>query len=231
MSLLKPKNGMFRHFRGIRTLINEIDEQKYQKMLPKTFEPHDIPQISLFVADYIKVFPWPLTRYQEGAVSLNCKYRGDDYWYVFTMPVTRLVPMWGGRKMGYPKYIANEIVLKQEDDKWVGKVMHKNRCKLCLSFTAGLDREPRESEKTLLNERSFFMGKSINLCPPSQGSAVNTVNLEHMVEANWNPSYGMIKVDVDVGEEIDGLFDKKEKYIGMYNEFIGGINLNPQRLS
>jgi len=52
-----------------------------------------------------------------------------------------------------------------------------------------------------------------------------------MVEANWSPSYGMIKVDVDEGEEIDGLFDKEEAYIGMFNEFRGGINLNPQRVN
>ncbi len=41
----------------------------------------------------------------------------------------------------------------------------------------------------------------------------------------------MIKIEVDAGDSIDGLFEKEEKYVGMYNEFIGGINLNPQKLN
>ena len=133
--------------------------------------------------------------------------------------------------MGYPKYIADQIYLKQDDDQWVGKVIHKNRCKLCLSYSEGMNREPREAEKALIDKKSFFSGKSINLCPPGIGPAITTVNLEHMVEANWSPRYGMIRVDLDEGEEIDGLFDKEEAYIGMFNEFRGGINLNPQRLN
>ena len=231
MSLTKPKNGMFREFRGIRTIIDRINEQKYRDMLPKPFEPHEIPQISLFVADYMKVFPWPMTRYQEGAVSLKCRYRGDEYWYVYTMPVTKRIPMWGGRRMGFPKYIADEIVLSQENDEWTGEVIHKNRRKLRLSFSVGLDRDPRGPENILVSERSFFVGKSINLCPPSQGPGVMTAELEHKVIDNWNPYYGMMKVDVDAGEPIDGLFDREDRYIGMYNEFIGGINLNPQKLN
>lgn len=230
MSLFKPKNGMFRNFRGIRTLIDQIDDQKYKEMLPEVFDPHETPQVSLFVADYITVFPWPMTRYQEGAVGLKCKYKGDDYWYVYTMPVTKLVPMWGGRGMGFPKYIASEISLKQEDDKWVGEVVHKDRCKLSLSFSEGVDREPTESEKALINEKAFFFGETINLYPPGKGPGVIHAELVHMVEEEWNPVYGMIKVDVDEGEEIDGLFDKEKIYIGMYNEFKGGINLDPQKL-
>jgi hypothetical protein len=83
----------------------------------------------------------------------------------------------------------------------------------------------------VVNESSFFLGKSINLCPPGQGPAVKTVNLEHKVKAKRNPKYGMIKIEVDAGDSIDGLFEKEEKYVGMYNEFIGGINLNPQKLN
>ncbi len=230
MSLTKPKKGMFRKFRGIKTIIDQIDEKKYQELLPKTFEPHEVPQISLFVADYIKVFPWPMTRYQEGAVLLNCRYKGEEYLYVYTMPVTKHVPMWGGRRMGFPKYIPDDIFLRQDGDTWVGKVTHKNRCKLCLSFSTGLDREPEGSELFLINQKAFFSGQTINLCPPNQGPAVKTVIREHKVKDNWNPIYGMIKVDVDSGEPIEGLFEKEKKYVGMYNEFTGGINLNPRRL-
>ena len=232
MSLTKPKNGMFRKFRGIRTIIDKIDEQLYRKMLPKYFNLPEIPLVTLFVVDYIKVFPWPMSRYQEGAAFLKCRYRDEEYWYVYTMPVTKRVPMWGGRNIGYPKYIADDIFLKQENEEWIGKVIHKNRCILSLSFSPGLDRDPRESEKKfIINESSFLLGRSIVLSPPGQGPAIKTTILEHKVEANWNPSYGMVKVEVDGGEELDGLFDKEEKYVGMYNEFIGGININPKQLN
>ncbi len=232
MSSLKPQKGMFRKFRGIRTIIDSVDEHRYRKMLPKAFEPHETPLITLFIADYIKVFPWPMTRYQEGAAFLNCRYRGKAHWYVYTMPVTKRVPMQGGRQIGYPKYIADEIFLRRENGAWIGNVIHKNRCKLCLSFSTGLDRDPREPEKIwVMNKKSLFLGKSIVLCPPGEGPAIKTTIMEHKVNANWNPNYGMVKVDMDAKEPLDGLFDKEKKYVGMYNEFTGGINIIPQQLN
>ena len=230
MSLTKPKNGMFREFRGIKTIIDKVDVQMYREILPKPIEPHERPLISVFVADYVKVFPWPMTMYQEGCVSLLCRYGGEEYWYVYTMPVTKLVPMWGGRKMGFPKYIADMIVLRRDDGKWTGEVMHNNGRILSLSFSPGPDREPREPEKILLNEKRFFFEKTINLYPPSKGPGVIITELVHKVKENWNPDYGMIKVNADKGGPLDGLFDKTESYIGMYNEFTGGINLNPIKL-
>jgi hypothetical protein len=51
------------------------------------------------------------------------------------------------------------------------------------------------------------------------------VKLDHKQEPRWNPVFGMVKVTVDPGEEVSGLFDPGTEHIGMYNEFRGGINL------
>jgi hypothetical protein len=230
MSMRKPKNGMFRHFKGIRALIEPTDEKAYRRRLPEAFEMPELPQITIFVADYIKMFPWPMTRYQEGASLLKCRYRGKEFWHVLTMPVTDRVAMWGGRRMGYPKFIADEIVLRQEDENWTGKVTHQGRPLLSLSFAPGFNRELTEPETSFTKESVFFSGSSINLVPPKKGPAVVWVKLVHQVEPRWNPTHGLVKVGVDPGEEISGLFDPGKEHIGMFNEFKGGMNLDPERL-
>ena len=87
-----------------------------------------------------------------------------------------------------------------------------------------------ETEAAFTQENRFFFGRSINLAPPKKGPAVYSVHLDHRQEAGWNPTHGLVKVQVDPGEEISGLFDQGKDHVGMYNEFSGGINLNPVRL-
>jgi hypothetical protein len=230
MSLTKPKGGMFRHFRGIKTIIPTSDPDRYRKVLPDAFEMPEPPLIMAFVADYIKVVPWPMSRYQEGATFLKCLYQGKEYWYCLTMPVTKRVPMWGGRRIGYPKYIADKITLVQDGENWKGDVTHRGACRLGLEFTSGIDREPAAFEKSFVDQESFFYGYSLNLVPPKKGPAVFTVTFDHRVEPNWNPALGMIRIEVDGTEEVSGLFDPEQAYIGMFNEFFGAINLIEQKL-
>ncbi len=230
MSITQPKGGMFRHFKGIRAVIEPTDEKAYRRRLPEVFEMPEQPRITVFVADYITVFPWPMTRYQEGAVLLKCAYRGQEYWHCLTMPVTRRVPMWGGRRMGYPKFIADEIFLRPQEENWEGKVTYKGRILLNMTFTPGFNRELSDTETVFTQENRFFFGRSINLVPPKKGPAVYTSNMDHRQEARWNPTHGLVKLSVDPGEEVSGLFDPGTDHMGMYNEFFGGINLVPERL-
>lgn len=230
MSLTKPKSGMFRHFRGIKTILPTSDADRYRKVLPDVFEMPDTPLIMAFVADYIKVVPWPMTRYLEGATFLRCVYQDKHYWYCLTMPVTKRVPMWGGRRIGYPKYKADAITLTQEGENWKGNVTHRGACRLGLDFTSGIERELSAFEKSFLDQESFFYGYSLNLVPPKKGPAVFTVTLDHRVEPNWKPISGMARIEVDGTEELSGLFDPGKSYIGMFNEFAGGINLIEQKI-
>ena len=225
MSLTKPKGGMFRRFRGLKTIMDTSDPDRFRKVLPDIFDMPDPPLIMAFVADYIKVVPWPMTRYQEGAWFLRCVFRGEEYWYCLAMPVTRRVPMWGGRRIGYPKYIADSITLLQEEENWIGNVTHRGACRLGFRFTPGIDRELQEFEKSFADTESFFYGSSLNLVPPKKGPKVVNVTLDHRVEPDWKPVFGMARIEVDGTEEVSGLFDPERSYIGMFNEFSGGINL------
>jgi len=230
MSLMKPKNGMFRKFYGINSLISPVDESKYRELLPDQFDEHEAPQASAFIVHYQSVFPWPMTSYHEGAIFLKCMFDGKEYWYTYTMPVTKYVPMWGGRNMGFPKYVADSITLIQSDQSWEGIVSHRKRTKLSLRFVPGLEAGPGPSEKFVIDQKAFFFGNGINLLPPSKGPKVITVDLLHQVEPNWNPQYGMVKINSDKTESHYGLFDTSKDYFGFYNEFDGGINLDPIRL-
>jgi hypothetical protein len=230
VSLTKPKGGMFRRFRGIKTILDTSDPDRYRKVLPDIFEMPDPPLILAFAADYIKVVPWPMTRYQEGAWFLKCIYMGKEYWYCLTMPVTKRIPMWGGRRIGYPKYIADKITLKHDGENWEGNVTHRGACRLGLKFTAGIDRELEAFERPFVDTESFFYGSSLNLVPPKKGPSVFTVTLDHKVEPIWKPVFGMVRIKVDGTEEVSGLFDPEKTYIGMFNEFSGAINLIEHRI-
>jgi hypothetical protein len=138
--------------------------------------------------------------------------------------------MWGGRRIGFPKYIADRITLKQDGENWEGKVTHRGACRLGLNFTPGINRELLGFEKSFADMESFFFGSSLNLVPPKKGPVVFTVTMDHKVEPNWKPLFGMVRVEVDGTEEVSGLFDPEKTYIGMFNEFAGGINLIEQRL-
>jgi hypothetical protein len=230
MSLMKPKSGMFKRFHGINSLISPVDESKYRELLPEQFDAHDSPQASAFVVHYQTVHPWPMTSYHEGAIFLKCVYEDKEYWYTYTMPVTKYVPMWGGRRMGFPKYLADSISLVNKDESWEGAVTHQGRTKLSLRFDPGLRAEPGPSEEFVTNQKDFFFGNGINLLPPSKGPKVITIDLLHQVEPSWNPRYGMVRMDCDKAEKHYGLFDIDKEYFGFYNEFNGGINLDPIRL-
>jgi hypothetical protein len=75
----------------------------------------------IFVADYAKIFPWPMARYQEAAVLLKSVWKGDEGWCVITMAVTKWLPMKGGRHLGFPKYIVDEITLTRDGENWKGQ--------------------------------------------------------------------------------------------------------------
>jgi hypothetical protein len=232
MNPFRPKKGTFRFYRGIRAIFDTTDPEKYREVLPDVFDMPEFPQILTFVTDYIRVFPWPLTRYQEGATFLRCRYQGNHHWHTLTMPVTKRVARWGGRRMGYPKYIADKILLTEgSEGKWTGEVFYKNRTPLKMEFTPGWVREPLETEKWFEGTTAFLDGSSINLMPPEKGPGINAPYLDHKLEPQWNPINGMLKIAVDPAEKIYGLYDQDKTYLGMFNEFRGGVNLIPRKLS
>ena len=73
--IFEPQGGMYREFEGLTTHLEPQDLSLYRKLLPEPFSIPTLPIITIFVADYLRVIPWPSTRYQEWSVLLKCVIR------------------------------------------------------------------------------------------------------------------------------------------------------------
>jgi hypothetical protein len=227
--IFEPRGGMFREFEGLATHFEPKDPSLYRKLLPEPFVMPSRPVVMIFVADYIRVVPWPMTRYQEWSILLKCEWKGKEGWYSVTMPVTRWVAMSGGRYLGFPKYIADEIMLARSGETRVATAKYKGVVQLALEFHPGTTRTLASWEKELADNESFFKGDAYQLVPPGRGPRVQKVILRHVVQPKWSPEQGMIRVRVDPGESWVGLVPDEGVFPGSYNHFIGGINLIAER--
>lgn len=228
--LFEPRGGMFREFVGVNAFLEPADPSLYQRLLPKPFAMPNRPIVLVFVADYIRVFPWPMTRYQEWAVLLKSTWDGKDGWYCVTMPVTKWVPMKGGRHLGFPKYIADSITLTKQGESWQAQSKHKGSLQLSICFQPGITRQIAPWEKELLSNKSFFLGDAYLLVPPGQGPRAQKVRLDHVVSPQWSPEHGMAQIEVNQSEPWAGLVPKGSSFIGTHNHFTGGINLVAEKL-
>ncbi len=229
--LFEPPGGMFREFVGVNAFLEPKDSSLYQKLLPKPFDMPNQRVVAIFVADYIKVFPWPMTRYQEWAVLLKCVWGDKEGWYVVTMPVTNWVPMKGGRYLGFPKYIADAITLISHGEGWKAQSRYKDALQLSIEFRPGTTRQLVSWEKELLSDKSFFKGDAYLLLPPGQGPRAHKVRLDHVVPAQWSPEIGMVRIDVDQSQPWAGLVPTGSSFPGTCTHFTGGINLVAEKLN
>lgn len=227
--IFEPRGGMFREFDGLTTHFEPNDPSLYRKLLPKTFDMPNQPVVTIFVADYIRVVPWPMTRYQEWSVLLKSEWKGEEGWYSETMPVTKWVALAGGRYLGFPKYMADEITLTRSGENRVATAKYKSVVQLALEFHPGTVRQLAPWEKELVENESFFKGDSHQLVPPGQGPRAQKIILHHVTQPKWSPEYGMIRVKVDQSESWAGLVPNEGEFPGTYNHFIGGINLIAER--
>jgi len=227
--IFEPRGGMFREFEGLTTHFEPKDSSLYRKLLPEPFTMPSQPIVTVFVADYIRVVPWPMTRYQEWSVLLKNEWKGEEGWYPVTMPVTKWVPMKGGRYLGFPKYIVDEIILARSGETRVATAKYKGTVQLVLEFHPGTTRQLAPWEKELADNESFFKkGETHQLVPPGRGPQAQKVILRHVTQPKWSPEHGMIRVRVDPSESWARLVPDEGEFPGTYNHFIGGINLIAQ---
>ena len=102
----------FRGQRGITAAFVPTDLALYRSLLPAAFDMPESPLVAVAVVNYYDV-TLPLTPYSEGYVVMQCRYQGRTGWYVFTMPVDDETANMGGRALGFPKYVADEIDLAE----------------------------------------------------------------------------------------------------------------------
>jgi hypothetical protein len=225
------KHGMFRQFHGVFTAVEPANLELYRSLLPQPLEMPKRPMVSIFVVDYVKVFPWPMTRYQEAAVSLRCKYNGEEGWHVKTMPVTKSVPNWGGRGLGFPKYVADMITLQSSGQSWKGEVKQAGETKLALEFTSENMRKLTADEEELMKSRANQLKEPIFLfVPPDKGPILQKVMVVQKVDPQWKAKQGMVKITIAPKEPWAGLVPDGTKAPGLFQEFTGGAILVPIKL-
>jgi hypothetical protein len=224
--LNEPAGGQFREYIGLNTFIEPADHDSYRKFLPQAFEMPEQPIVEIFTADYMRVNPWPLTRYQEWAVLLKCAWKGNEGWHCITMPVTKWIPMVGGRRLGFPKYIVDSISLEQQGQGWTARGLSNGIVQLQMEFHPGLTRSLSNWESQLAADETFFkQGDAFQLFPPSQGPRIKRIHLDNVVPAQWAPEAGMVEIMVSPEEPWAGLVQDGNSYPGSFNHFIGAVNL------
>ena len=229
--LYEPSGGQFREFTGITTHMAPTDLSLYRDILPQQLSMPSCPTVTIFVADYLKVFSWPLTPYREWSVLLRCRYDDKEAWYPITMPVTGWIPMKGGRRIGFPKYVVENIELSNAGETITATAFHNGNLQLELRFSLGHSRQLSDWEKELANNEAFFKGCILCLVPPGVGPNVVKVELINIMTPKWTPQHGMVTVHTNPEESWTALLAENGPYPGTYNHFIGGINLHAERLA
>jgi hypothetical protein len=217
------EKGMWQDFPGIFTAYEPQDLKLYRQILPKEFGMPDRPIAALFVVDYVKVVPLPMTPYLEAMVALSCKYEGEETWHVVTMPVTSRVACAGGRSLGFPKYVADRIVLENNGDNWEGIVIHEDITRMKLEFTPGLTRELTPYEKEFLDGRASRLEAPIyQLVPPGIGPGIYRIHMKEVVSSRWEKKAGMVKMTISHDVPWSGLIPPGTVSPGVYQRFTGG---------
>jgi hypothetical protein len=222
---------MYREFEGLTTHFKPQDLALYRKLLPGPFEVPGVPIVTIFVADYLRVVPWPATHYQEWSVLLKSSWHGDEGWYCLTMGVTKWRAMAGGRYLGFPKYVADEITVTAKGEIRSALAKNKGCTQLALEFRPGVTRPLTPWESQLVNNVSFFKGSVHLLVPPGLGPRAQKAMLSHVTEPKWSCEQGMIKMRVDPSESWVHLIPDEGPFPGTYNHFVGGANIVITRLT
>ncbi len=223
-----PPRGTLREFEGINTYFEPRDLALYRKLLPEQFAMPRHPLVTIFFADYIRVESWPFIhyRYLEWSAMLRSSWKGEEGWHCLTIPVSKWVAMVAGRYMGFPKYIADKIILTKSGEIWNASAEYKGLENAALEFCPGLTRQLTSWEKEQLDCESLFGNEIVHLLvPPGRGPRAQKVVLCHMVPPTWSPRVGMVRVRVHPSESWAGLVPDAGVFPGTYNRFTGGINL------
>ena len=98
------------------------DPKAVTAILPRPLRADGEPLARAFVARYPET-NFGVT-YNEGALFLAAKYRGERGWYCLSMPVDNDTAMIGGREqLGFPKKMAERITLDRDGPHIAGSVI------------------------------------------------------------------------------------------------------------
>jgi hypothetical protein len=188
----------FRGQRGITAAFPPADVGLYRSLLPESFDMPDQPLVVMTVVNYYNV-SLPLVPYHEGYVLLQCAYQGSIGWYVLTLPVDNETADAGGRAIGFPKYVADEITLEEQEGGWTGRVVHGGRAVIEIVFT------PEAGAQPVTGTTSGGGDVVFNLVPPNEGHTVFEVKSDISGQRKTTTTAGSATVKADAGEPWAGL--------------------------
>ena len=165
---------------GIFAMIEPASVKLYRELLPDRFGVPDQPMVGIYLVHFIDTEPWPITLteflypYHEATILLRCEYEGEIGWHSVVMPVTTEAALIGGLRLGFPKYVADEITLEPTDEGWHGAVRHMNETRMSMSYRKSLpvDLGPLHPlQEAFVNGRgdADIRGPVILLIPPGVG--------------------------------------------------------------
>jgi len=115
------------------------------------------------------------------------------------MPVDDDVANAGGRSLGFPKYVAEEIDLAETDGAWNGRVAYQGRDVMRVKFTPQSGAEPVEKSSSDAGLPVFL------LLPPGEGPQVNEVDLQLFGPRRTVTTTGSATIEAGAGEAWAGL--------------------------
>jgi hypothetical protein len=179
------ERNVWQDTRGIFSIVEPADLGLYRELLPQQFSMPDQPMVGLYVVHFVDTEPRPITAaeylfpYFEATVLLRCEYEGQIGWYSHVMPVSTEAAMIGGRRLGFPKYVADEMLLEPIEKGWRGTAAHEGRDRISLRFAELALHElgplsPLEEEFVAgKGDDANLRGPIILLNPPGEGPEVN----------------------------------------------------------
>ena len=211
----------FQGQRAITAAFAPADVGLYRSLLPASLDMPDQPLVAVSVVDYYDV-TLPLKPYREGYVALQCKYQGRTGWHVITMPVDDETSNVGGRSIGFPKYVADEISLEEQDSGWLGRVVSGGRTVMEVVFTAKGSAAPAPEGESPV---------TFQLLPPGEGPAIFEVDTVASGERHTVTTPGSATVRADAGEPWAGLLGPADSVVwGSVDEVTGNWWLEPTQL-
>ena len=219
--LFAHTGGQFLELNAITAHYAPDDSDLYRRYLPDRLAMPARPVVKLFLVDYLRCSPWPLTRYQEWSMLLRASHDGAEGWFPVTMPVTTWVARQGGHHLGFPKYVAHSIALIDDGRTAFGRATADDRLDVSMRYSD--DKPPilARWERELRAHDAFIEGDLIVLKPTGIGPDVNRIRFEDVAPSSWTTRHGSVELHGDAG----GLIPDGRIVPGSAHHFQGGLNL------
>lgn len=220
--LFSRTGGQTREAVGITTEYAPPDTGAYRRYLPPRLGMPADPCVKLVLVDFVEVSPWPFARYAEWSMLLRAAHEGREGWFPVTMPVTTWIARQGGHHLGFPKYLADSIVLVDDGVAVSGRAFARDRLDVSMRFTVGgLPPDADRHARRVLRSPTLFDAPFALLKPAGVGPGVRWLGFEEVVASIWTVRTGMVALEGDAG----GLVPGGTSVPGTACHFRGGMNL------